>query len=214
MARDSKDESLGGAMAVYAAAAGLASVVPVPILDAFVTRLARGAAMRRVAKRRGVRMTREARTILSAPGATQKSGSLPVRLARRAIQTVVPPVGVAARTEEALATFSAAILFDHYLQRPARSSVNPVTAEEAQRIRAAMDAAAVDGAADAIKSVPSGVWTTLVDTAKAVKGRDDEGRNVLERVVDAFLDGVADAPASVTERLYARCDDAIDTAGG
>src|SRR5688500_17717434 len=114
MPRDPKDEHLGGAMAVYAAAAGLASVVPVPILDAFVTRLARGAAMRRVAKRRGVRMTREARAILSAPGATQKSGSLPVRLARRAIQTVVPPVAVAARTEEAIATFSAAILFDHY----------------------------------------------------------------------------------------------------
>jgi hypothetical protein len=201
-----REDGLSGRMAVYAAAAGLATVVPVPLLDTFVARLARGAALRRVATRRGVRMTREARAILSAPGATAKSGSIPVRLARRAIQSVVPPVVIAARAEEAVSTFAAAILFDHYLAKPGRNVANPVTAEEAQRIRNAIDAAAVDGATDAIKSVPAGIWTTLVDAAKAVRGRDAEGRNPLERVVDALLDGLSDAPSSVTDRLYSRFD--------
>src|SRR3972149_2108562 len=45
----------GPGMAIYAAAAGLATAVPVPFVDGVLAGLARGAAMRRTAARRGVR---------------------------------------------------------------------------------------------------------------------------------------------------------------
>src|SRR5690606_4911779 len=71
-----------GGVVVYAAVAGAASVVPVPFVDAFLAKLARGSAMRRVAARRGVRLTPEGRAVLARPGLSSPLGSAPARLLR------------------------------------------------------------------------------------------------------------------------------------
>src|SRR5690606_25929324 len=92
MARsEAKDEegtlgpARGAGVMVYAAASGLLTSVPVPFLDSLLGGLARGAALRRIAGRHGVRLTREARDVLAAPrgaGAGATAGRALPRLAR------------------------------------------------------------------------------------------------------------------------------------
>lgn len=196
----------GRGMAIYAAAAGLATAVPVPFLDAMLAGLARGAAMRRTAARRGVRMSPAARKLLARSGWTPATGSLPVRVARGVVSRAFAPVRMTARAEDALATLAAAILLDHHLASPNRAPGAPLDEPEARRIRAAIDEAIAKGAVDSLLAAPRGFWQTLSRAVRAVGQDDVEGRNVIERAVDALLDGVADAPGDVTARLCARFD--------
>ena len=54
-------------VAVYAAAAGLVSVIPIPFVDGILTGVARGSAVRRISGRHGVRLSHEARKTLAGP---------------------------------------------------------------------------------------------------------------------------------------------------
>lgn len=196
---------LGGRIAAYAGAAALAAALPLPFVDAVATRMARGAALRSVAARHGVRLTRDARAILAAPWrARRRTGT-----ALRVLANLVPSVTMAKRVEDAVATLATAALFDQYLSRRATDAANPVTAEEARHVRAAMDAAAVEGFTSALRSAPAGLWSTLTAAFRAAKGPDEEGRNPLERVVDALLDGVSEATGAVGEHVSARFESAV-----
>ena len=196
----------GRGMAVYAAAAGLATAVPVPFVDSMLAGLARGAAMRRTAARRGVRMSPAARKLLARPGSSPTTGSLPVRLARGVVSRAFAPMRMTARAEDALATLASAILLDHHLASPNRPPGAPLEEPEARRVRQAIDEAISKGALDSLRAAPRGFWQTLSRAVRAVGHDDAEGRNVLERAVDALLDGAADAPGDVTARLCARFD--------
>jgi len=195
---------------VYAAAAGLSSAVPLPVVDAVLGKLARGAAMRRAAARHGVVLTSRARDVLARPGAARVSGTLAVRLVRSAITRVLAPVRIAARAEDALSTFAATLLVDHYLATSARTAGAPLDEEEATRVREAIDAAIKGGTADVARGVPIGAWNALVRAVRAARDRDGaEERNILERAGDALLDSVADAPAEASAALCSRFDAAI-----
>jgi hypothetical protein len=194
---------------VYAAAAGVASVVPVPFLDAMLARLARGSAMRRVAARRGVRLTPEARSILARPGISSQLGSGPARLLRTAVTRALAPVRMASRIEDATATFLAALLFDHYLATSDRRPGAPVGDREAALVRAAMESAWADSGLEALKVVPLGIVDLFVRAAKAAVQLDAEGRGPIERFVDALLDGAADAPEDLVQRMRDHFDAAM-----
>lgn len=195
---------------VYAGLAGLAGVVPVPIVDGIVSGLARGAALRRVAMGHGVSLSRTARKVLAAPGMRESSGGTGVRLVRSLVTRFVPPVRFAARAEDAVATVIAAVLLDHYLETSARAP-GPIGEGEAHTIRAAMDAAVGPGALASLRDAPSGVVHAVRGAAGAARGDDAEGRGVLERVADVLLDGIADAPAELGRRLCTAFDAALQS---
>lgn len=194
--------------AVYAAAAGVVSAVPVPFLDGLLGGIARGSAMRRVASRRGVRLSREARKVLSHVSLSRSTGTGPARLLRAALSRALAPVRIASRVEEAGATFLAALVFDHYLASSPRRVGAPVGEAEALRVRAAMEAAFVDGGLEALRSVPLGVLEGVFRAGKDSLQPDLEDRGLVERFVDHLLDGAADAPSDVFQRV---CD-LFDTA--
>lgn len=196
----------GGGLAIYAAAAGLASAVPVPVLDTLLGGLARGAAMRRVAARHGVRLSRDARRLLAHP---PPAADRRVRLARRVLTRVVAPLRVIRRVEEGLGALAAARLFDHYLRTSDRRPGAPLEAAEAARVRAAIGRAAVEGAFDSARDAPGGFYRTARDAVATLLEPGSDDRTPLERVVDTLLDAAADAPDDVGDRVLERFDAAL-----
>lgn len=200
-------------IAIYAAAAGLATAVPVPILDEALTGLARGAALRRVASRHGVRLTGEARDILSRPLSAERQKAWQHHLIRRTVGQILAPLRVAARVEDALATFVASLLLDHYLQTARRERGLAIGVDEARRIRGAMEDAAISGSFASLREAPAGFWRTLVDAFRAAATPDPEDRSPAERLVDALLDSAADAPGELGERTRRAFDESLRRAG-
>lgn len=207
-------QQAGASVTVYAAVAGLAGAVPVPLLDAVLSELARGAAMRRVARRHGVVLTPDARAILAGPGSVRATSSERGRMLKSALATVLAPFRIAARVEDAVGTLLAAILLDYFLRRPDRPRGAAVTEAEARRVRAAIERAVADSGFDAIKTFPVGLWRVLRRGIDALMASDQEGRSPLERFVDAVLDGLADAPDELVDTLIHNFDEALTTDGG
>jgi hypothetical protein len=203
-----------GGVIVYAAAAGAASVVPLPFVDAMFAKLARGSAMRRVAARRGVRLTPEARALLSRPGLSAPLGTTPARLLRTALTRALAPVRIASRLEDAAGTFLAALMLDHYLATSDRRPGAPLGDREAAAVRAAMEQAWADSGLEALRTIPLGIVDLVVRAGKAAVQLDAEGRGPVERFVDAVLDGAADAPDDLFQRMRDHFDAAIAARSG
>ena len=202
----------GPRVAVYSVAVGLASAVPVPFLDRALSGLARGAALRRVAARHGVRLSGKAREILSAASPKGDARSVSRHVLRTALVQLVAPLRIASRIEDALATTAAALLLDHYLATSKREPRAPIDVTEAKRIRDAMQDGAVVGAFDSLRAAPAGVVKAITSSLRAAAKPDAEDRSPAERLVDALLDEAADAPADVVVRMQAAFDRAL--AGG
>lgn len=196
-------------MGVYAAAAALSSVVPVPLLDQMLSRLARGAAMRRVARRHGVRLTGEAREVLARTGSPDRRRAISMGLLRRAATRLLPPLRIAARLDDAVETFAAALLLDHYLGRGGREQGAPLGTEEARRVRRAMDEAMGSGPLESLRDAPGGLWRAVVGAGRAAATPDLEDRSPAERLVDALLDAAADAPGELGDDLRGAFDRAL-----
>lgn len=201
-------------IAIYAAVAGAASVVPIPVLDATLAKLARGSAMRRVAARHGVRLTPEARVVLARPGLASQLATTPARLLRTAVTRALAPIRVASRIEDALATFLSALMLDHYLSTSDRRVGSPVGEREATIVRAAMEHAWADSGLEALRTIPVGIVQLVVHAAKATVQLDTEGRGPVERFVDALLDGAANAPDDLLQQMRDHFDAAIMARGG
>ena len=108
----------GASVTVYAAVTGLAGAIPVPMLDSVFSELARGAAMRRVARRHGVSLTPDARSVLSGPGTVRATSTDRGRLLKSAIGSVLAPFRIASRLEDAFGTLFSAIVLDHFFAAP------------------------------------------------------------------------------------------------
>jgi hypothetical protein len=188
---------------VYAAAVGLATAVPLPFVDRALSGLARGAALRRVAKRRGVRLSRGARDILSGGRA---AGDAKARWLRSAIASAFAPVRIASRVDDAVSMWSAAVLLDHHLASAERPACSALSAHEAERVRCAMDSAAVDAVLESLRVAPGGIAKAVADAFRAAAALDHEDRSPLERAVDTFLDAAADSPDAVIDRLKTAFD--------
>jgi hypothetical protein len=204
----------GVSVSVYAAAAGLAGAIPVPLLDGVLSELARGAAMRRVAKRHGVSLTPDARAILAGPGAFGPTSSERGRLLKTALATVLAPFRIAARIEDALGTLFAAVLLDHFLRRPDRPRGAALTEAEARRVRAAIERSIATAGFDVIKTVPVGLWRVVQNGVTSMVRVDQESRSPLERLVDAILDSAADAPDELVDTLIHHFEEALADDGG
>lgn len=194
---------------IYAAAAGLASIVPIPFLDSLLTGVARGSAVRRIAARRGVRLSHDARRTLAGVSLTRPTGTGTARLLRMALSRALSPIRIASRLEDAAATALSALLLDHYLATEERRVGAPLEENEARRVRDAMESAFSSGGLESLKSLPLGALEILMRAARAAMALDAEDRGPVERFVDALLDAAADAPSDWMERLRVLFDEAV-----
>lgn len=194
---------------VYAAAAGMASIIPIPFLDGLVTGVARGSAVRRIAARRGVRLSHEARRTLAGVSITRPTGTGTARLLRIALSRALSPIRIASRLEDAAATALSALLLDHYLLTEERRVGAPIEEREARRVRNAMEEAFSAGGLESLRALPLGALEILMRAARAAMALDPEDRGPVERFVDALLDAAADAPSEWFERLRTLFDEAL-----
>jgi hypothetical protein len=100
-------------------------------------------------------------------------------------------------------------LLDHYLLTAERRPGAPLTEDEAPRVQRAIKGATGKGAADALKGAPLSAFIAFKSALDAATAPDPEGRPAVERIVDALLDALADAPDGVTEAIRQRFDDAL-----
>ncbi|MFO0692697.1 MAG: hypothetical protein U0230_04025 [Polyangiales bacterium] len=204
-----------GNVAVYATAAGLASAVPVPFLDTLLARTSRGAAMRRVAQRHDVQLTREARKVLGSPDLVKKDARVRgYQLARTVLQRFVLPLNAISRLEDGFAALASAALFDHYLETTPRPQGGTLDGDEARWVRGAIDAAVVEGIEDVVRSLPGGAKQLWADLVSTVKTQDVEGRMKHEAVVDTLLDALADLPEDLVRTLVARFEQELASKPG
>jgi hypothetical protein len=130
-------------------------------------------------------------------------------LLRSAIQRALAPLRIASRIEDAIAIVLSALLLDHYLATADRRTGAPLGEREATIVRAAMERAWAEGGLEAVRTVPLGLVEIVVRAVRATLQTDIEGRNPIERFVDTLLDGAADAPEDLIQRMRDHFDAAI-----
>jgi hypothetical protein len=190
----------GGRLGVYATFGACAGALPLPWVPDAMARSIRGALVHDIAIRHGVSLSPEARTVLAeplAPGvhrgwlarATRFFGS---RLAARTVAGFLP-VGLLWPAHAAVRTYVLGRLFDRYLEqcRAERSVV--LDAEEARRIRGAIEGALLHA-----------VTRPTEAPERAFVVHDERGP------ATAFVDGLLGLAASVPDRLTRRVDMAFD----
>ena len=202
------DDAAHESTLLYAACAGLAAATSVPVFSDWLAAVARGAALRRVAQRYGVTLSVEARSVLAAAGTAHAVRSQAFRVATSFVAQATKPLRVFARVEESISAALSAILFEHYL-RSIRKNTNAIGANEARRLRGAMDEAIRKTTSGAIRSAPASLRATVMNSYAAVRDGDLDGRSSLECFVDTWLDAVADAPHSIVMRARGIFDEAI-----
>ncbi|MEO0321673.1 MAG: hypothetical protein AAF447_01855 [Myxococcota bacterium] len=200
----------------HATVAAFAAALPIPLLDDVLGRLARGSALRRVAKGHGVALRPDARQRL-AEAAPPLLQALPGGgITRRVLVRVATPLRVWGRAEAGVVAMLDARLLDHYLaiapERGWREAGAPLALVEAESLLAAMKAAREGGLPRSLLAFPVRFAASLSDLPSTLRGDDDEGRNRVERAMDTLLDAFADAPPGAWEAVTARFERALEAA--
>ena len=76
-----------------------------------------------------------------------------------------------------------------------------------------MEAAWAESGLEALRTVPVGIFEVVRHAVTTTAKVDPEGRSVLERFVDSLLDGTADAPGDLMQRLRDHFDGALERSG-
>lgn len=194
-----------GRLGVYSAMGAMVGAVPLPWLPDSLVRRVRGAVAHDVATRHGVSLTSEARAVLSEPSGSggvlaQTTRFVGVRLAARFLRRV-GPVGWIWPLRNGVQTYVLGRLFDRYLQHGRTERAVRIDADEARRVRKAID--------DAL------VHTLTVES----RSRDeptviDDQRDPTTAFVDRLLGLVASAPSRLGDRLDAAFDDRLAIGNG
>jgi len=198
----------GGRLGVYAALGASIGTVPLPWIPHALVRRVRGALVHDVAARHGRSLAHEAREILADPSGPDGSGGafartvryLGVRLALKTL-TRMGPIGALWPLRHAIQTYALGHLFDRYLAGGGAPGAVRIEAEEARRLRHAIDGALTHalGVSAAPLSEPAAV---------------DDDRDPATALVDGLLVGVAGVPARLVRRLDAAFDDLLGHSDG
>lgn len=205
--RRSEHARAGSVAAVYAFVAGAAHAVPVPYVSAAITSSIGGAALRGVAARRGVTLTRSARRTLAdvvlPAGPRSPSGSVMWRLRDR----LYARVRSLSKTAVVWRAFGAVSLFDAYLGE--RDFAPTLELEEALRVQVAIERALSETFDHALAAMPREIGDALSHMFEALTRDDPEGRPRVQAATDALLDLVAEVPIDLMEALHARFEVAL-----
>lgn len=192
----------GGRLGVYAAFGAAAGALTLPWLPDLLSSRVRGAMVHDIAARHCVSLTPEARQILAEPDTPGVRRSMAARAARffgprlavRALRSIAP-VGLIWSLAAALRTYVLGHLFDRYLERIRSEPAVPIDAQEAMRIRGAVDRAIAR--ALRVESEPAHEPASIDDQREATT---------------ILIDGLLGRAAGIPERLAQRLDAAFDEA--
>jgi hypothetical protein len=195
-------------LTVYTALGASFGALPIPWVPTVLQRRVRGALVHDSAVRHGLSLTREAREILSEPFgpdgsrglASQALGYLGVRIAVRALARF-GPIGAIWPLRDAIKTFALGHLFGRYLDGGRSGRAVRIDAEEARRVRRA-----IDGALARAMTIES----SAVDEPPAV----DDQRDAVTAFVDWLIGLAAGLPDRLMRRLDAAFDDLLRTVDG
>jgi hypothetical protein len=193
----------GSRLGVYAALDASVGAVPLPWLPDALGRRVRGALVHDIAVRHGLSLTPEAREVLADPAQNgERRGAMGEALrfvgVRLAVKTLarVGPVRAIWPLRNALRTYALGHLLHRYLARSRKVDARTIEAEEARRIRRAIDSALLRA-------------TTVHDTPAAEPAVLDERRDPATMVVDGLLGAAAGVPARLVNRLDAAFDELL-----
>jgi hypothetical protein len=187
-------------LAVYTILGASAGATPLPWVPDSLLRRVRGALVHDFAARHGLSLTPEARAVLSessGPGgprsvASQAFSYLGVRLAVRVLARF-GPISLMWPVRHALRTYVLGHLFDRYLEVARSERSVRIDAEEARRIRRAIDGALARALT---------VDRSPADEPTAIDDQRDG--------VTVFVDGLIGLAAGLPDRLVGRLDAAFD----
>jgi uncharacterized protein (DUF697 family) len=188
---------------VYAALGGWVGALPLPWIPDLLVSSIRGALVHDLAVRHGVSLSPEAREVLAnpaPPGVHRGWLTQAVRFfgGKLAMQTLTRfgPVGIIWPARVAVGTFALGYLFDRYLAGGRHGRAVRIDAEEARRVRAAVDAAAMR----ALSSKPG-----PMEEPRAI----DDQRDATTTVMDTMLSLAAGLPGRVLDHLDAAFDELL-----
>jgi hypothetical protein len=198
----------GGRLGVYAALGASIGTVPLPWIPDALVRRVRGALVHDVAVRHGLSLAPDARNLLADPSGPDGSGGalaktvryLGVRLALKTL-TRVGPVGAFWPIRRALQTYALGHLFDRYLAGRRPREGTRIEADEARRVRHAIDGALTRALGVSVAPEPDPV---------AIEDERDPGT----ALVDGLLLGTAGVPARLVRRLDVAFDELLSSDDG
>ncbi len=186
---------------VYTVLGTLSGVVPLPWLPEAAVRQIRGTLAHEVATRHGLSLTPEARRILANTSGVEGPRGMLAEAFMFASTKVLGrfgPLGVLSPVRFGVTTFLLGHLFQRYLETVRRDRSVRVDAEEARKIRRALDLAILY------------VFTTEVDRDKFEIPRASEDlRDGTTQLLDSVLISLANLPAWLVRRVEASFDDLI-----
>jgi hypothetical protein len=194
----SRPERLGpGRLGSYATMGAAIGLVPLPWLPGALSDRLRGALLQDVARRHGLSLSKEARAILSVSfGPPMMRGLIgqAVAFASGRLLGRFGPLAALAPVRGALATFVLGHLFHRYVSVTRQERTVRIDAEEARKVRRAIDAALLRALTTAAPSEP-------VESVDA-----DDVRDELTRITDGLLAAAASVPGWLVRRLDAAFD--------
>lgn len=191
-------------------ASALLGAVPVPGLDDAAVRWVRGSAARRIARRHGVTLTREARDVLARISPERsRAGAVGRRALRAVAGRVLAPLRFATRFEDGVTTWAMMAALDHYL-RGRNPAEGPLRVDEATLLCRALGAAELHSTLQALRHLPASVGTGTKRLVQQVTTRgEDENRSAPERLVDGLVDALSEVPEAYRRRFGAALDEAL-----
>jgi hypothetical protein len=193
-----------GRLGVYAALGASTGAVPLPWLPELLAARVRGALVHDVATRHGVSLSAEARAALADPLAAGARRGLAAnalrffgaKIAVRAM-TRLGPAGLLWPLSGALRTYALGRLFDRYLERHRAVRAARIDADEARRVRKAIDAALMH----ALRASPA---------AEPAPPVIDDRRDPVTAVLDSLLGFAAGLPSRFVRHIDAAFDEMLN----
>lgn len=189
-----------GRLGSYALMGAAIGSIPIPILPGALGTRVRGALLHDIARRHGISLSKEARSILAAnfgPPMLQGTIGHVVSFAAGRVLGRMGPLAVLGPVRSGLSAYALGRLFHRYLAELREERALRIDAEEARKIRDAMEKAIFS----AIRAqVPS-------EHVEAIEPEDD--RDEATKLTDGLLAAAASLPTWLTRRLDAAFDACI-----
>jgi uncharacterized protein (DUF697 family) len=190
-------------MGVYTALGTLSGVVPLPWVPDAVARRIRGALAHEIVSRHGLSLTPEARRILASTGGVEGPRGVvaeAVVFATTKVLGLFGPLAFLAPVRLGLTTFLLGHLLQRYLETARKGRAVRVDAEEARRVRRAIDQALLY------------VFTTEGEGEKFQIPRAPEDlRDGTTQLIDSVLISAANLPAWLVRRVETAFDELLTT---
>ncbi|WP_437675218.1 hypothetical protein [Sorangium sp. So ce131] len=192
--------SPGGRLAVLTAFAVGASWIPLPVIpDRLLTRI-RGAIAQDTVARHGLSLTTDARALLAQPGGDRNTFRKAASLLTREVLRRLTPAQAVAAAACGLEVYALGHLLDRYITHVRRTSAVRIHADEARRVRDAID-----------RAVRRALSPSLRASVTILPGGSEDLRDEFTRWIDAFLLAGAAAPEYVGRRLDVAFDEIAAT---